>query len=476
MTERSGRRRRLSLPRTIPGLVLVVAAASALITAALGGLTYWFVHEEIERQIDHRVDIETRALLEYEREHGFDALIEAVRIRDLASKPGTVGYLDDEPGDDERSMGYAVVDAAGHRRAGRLDARMPPPGWSEFVPFVRPDGTPAIAQGINARLSNGGRLLVAADRTIVDRMDFVLLRLFIAAVALLMLASVGTTLAFGVTIRRRLRAMESRASAIMAGDMTQRMPVHGGADELDGLATVLNRMLDRISTLLSNLREVSSGLAHDLRTPLSRVSAKLEKAAALATDPAQRDLLDAASDDTDELIGLFASLLAITEIDGKLVRKRFVPVDVADAVREIAEAHRPSLEDAGLRLELSIEPATVHGDKALIQRIVANLLDNALVHAHPGRSVSVTSLTEGRETVIRVADDGPGVPLKDQPRIFERLVRLDTNRGSPGHGLGLSMVQAIAAAHDGTARIVAGPPGMVVEIRLPAGDDDDAEV
>jgi signal transduction histidine kinase len=238
---------------------------------------------------------------------------------------------------------------------------MPPPGWSEFVPFVRPDGTPAIAQGINARLSNGGRLLVAADRTIVDRMDFVLLRLFIAAVALLMLASVGTTLAFGVTIRRRLRAMESRASAIMAGDMTQRMPVHGGADELDGLAKVLNRMLDRIATLLSNLREVSSGLAHDLRTPLSRVSAKLEKAAALSTDPAQRDLLDGACDDTGELIGLFTSLLAIAEIDGKLVRKRFVTVDVADAVKRIAEAHRPSLEDAGLSLELSIKPVMAFG-------------------------------------------------------------------------------------------------------------------
>lgn len=468
MTESVVRRRRLSLPRTIPGLVLVVAAASALITAALGGLTYWYVHEEIERQIDHRIDIETRALLEYEREHGFEALIEAVRLRDLASKPGTVGYLGAEPDDDERSMGYAVVDPAGRRRAGRLDARMPPPGWSEFVPFVRPDGTPAIAQGINARLSNGGHLLVAADRSIVDRMDFVLLRLFVAAVALLMLASVGTTLAFGITIRRRLRAMESRASAIMAGDMAQRMPVHGGADELDGLATVLNRMLDRIATLLVNLREVSSGLAHDLRTPLSRVSTKLEAAVTLATDPAQRDLLDSACDDTDELIGLFASLLAITEIDGKLVRKRFVQVDVADAVQEIAEAHRPSLEDAGLALELSIEPATVNGDKALIQRIVANLLDNALVHAHPGTSVQVMSLSEGTDVVIRVADDGPGVPPQDRARIFERLVRLNTDRSRPGHGLGLSMVRAITAAHNGTARIVDGPPGMVIEIRLKA--------
>lgn len=467
MTEAAGRPAFL-LPRTIPALALFVALTSALVIASLGGLTYWFVHEEIEKQIDHRVDIETRALLEYDRQHGFDALVEAVRIRDIASAPGRVGYLDDEASDGDRSMGYAVIDAAGRRRAGRLDAAMPPPGWSEFVPFVRPDGSRAIAQGVNAGLSNGGRLLVAADRTIVDRMDFVLLRLFLAAFALLVLVSAGTTLAFGIAIRRRLRAMESRASAIMAGDMTQRMPVAASTDELDGLARILNRMLDRIGVLVGNLREVSIGLAHDLRTPLSRVRAKLEQATALATEPAQQVLLDAACDDTDELIQMFASLLAIAEIDGNLVRKRFRPVDLAAAVRDIAEVHRPALEDAGLRLAVETQPAVILGDRALIQRIVGNLLDNALVHTPAGTSVRVEVSMQAERATIRVADDGPGVPPQDRERIFERLIRLDASRSRPGHGLGLSMVEAVALAHGGTARVVPGDEGLSIEVGFPA--------
>lgn len=460
----SVRRRARFVPRTIRGLALAFAVTSAVVTTGLGLATYGFVHEELERQIDHRLEVETRALVQYERAHGFEPLLAAIRIRDEIELPAGNGYLDDLRKDVDRATGYIVLDPAGTRRAGDLRASMPPLGWSEFIHFRRPDGTQGVAQGINTRLPNGAQLLVAADRSIVNHMDSILFRLFAVAFGILVLIAAIATLAFARIVRSRLQSMEALANAIIAGDIAKRLPFDGSGVELDRLSLVLNRMLDRISDLVANLREVSSGLAHDLRTPLSRLRSKLERAEQLARDDDQRALLEAATNEADDLLDLFAALLAVVEVDGKAIRHRFVPVDLAEAVREIAEAHRPALEDAGLKLHVSTISATIQGDRALLQRLVANLLDNALVHAFAGNSVTLTMRLEGGNTVVlRVEDDGPGVPPEYRQRIFDRLIRLDPSRSRPGHGLGLSMVATIASAHDGTVAAVPGERGLAIE-------------
>lgn len=455
------------LPRSIRGLALLFAGVMALVTALLGGTTYWFVHEEIERQIDQRVEIETRALVDYERSYGFEALLDVIRKREMRAHPGDIGYL---AGADEtigREMGYIVLDADGRRRAGSLQASMPPLGWSEFVHFTRPDGSRGIAQAMNNRLPNGAQLLVAADREIVDRMDLVLLRLFGAAFGVLLLLGAVAALAFGRIVRRRLAAVEASANAIIAGDMSQRMPLGGFGAELDRLSSILNHMLDRIAALVTNLREVSTGMAHDLRTPLSRLRAKLEQAEAMAKEPEQRELLEASTEETDKLMHLFGSLLAIAEVDRRTLRKRFGAVDLGDATAEIAEAHRAALEDAGLTLDVEVGSVVVHGDRPLLQRMIGNLLDNAIVHTPPGTRLRLSVNRVDAQAIVRVADDGPGVPERDRERVFERLVRLDKSRSKPGHGLGLSMVAAIASAHDGTAEIVPSEQGLLIEIRVP---------
>ncbi|QJU59948.1 HAMP domain-containing protein [Sphingomonas sp. AP4-R1] len=451
-------------PKTIRGLATVVACASAFVTALLGGATYAIVHEELERQIDQRVDAETRTLLKYYREHGFEGLRHVIRLRD--DDQPAIGYLAKLDRDVGRTMGYMLVDRAGRRQADTLHAVMPPLGWSQFLTFRRGDGSTGIAQAMNTALPGGGQLVVAADREIIDHMDATLLRLFVSAFGLLLVTGVLVIFGFGRVVQRRLRAFEGSARAIIAGDIDQRVAVDGSGGEFDQLAHVLNQMLDRISLLVASLRDVSTALAHDLRTPLSRVRAQLEQAEALATEPPQRALLDNIIAETDDLLALFASLLAIAELDSQNIRRRFVRLDLGDAVAEIAEAHRPTIEDAGLSLEVHTISAPIRGDRALLQRLVGNLLDNALVHTPPGTHICVRVECQMRQVILRVADNGPGISTEHHARVFERLARLDSARSRPGHGLGLSMVAAIAAAHSGDIEIRPGQPGFALKVHF----------
>jgi len=458
-------RRLIVLPRTISGIALGFALLTASVTLVLGLVTNAIVHEVLETQIDDQIDVETRALIEYERQRGFEALVATVRERTRDGQ-GYVTGSDAIP-DVADAMGYIVLDSTGRRRAGELQAAMPAPGYTEFLHFVRKDGSHGVAQAMNSALPGGGRLLVAVDRGVIRRMDTTLFWLFALGFGSLLVIAVGTTIGLGRIFRRRLAVFERLAIAVTAGEIDQRMPLDGSGVEFDRLALVVNGMLDRMSILVANLREVSTGLAHDLRTPLSRIRGRIERAEANTGDPAQQELLDLAVRDMDALLELFAGLLAISELDGQRVRSRFTAVDLAPAVAEIAEAHRPAIEDGGRTLALDLAPAEVLGDRPLLQRLIGNLLDNAMVHTPEGTAISVALEERDGRTILRVADDGPGIPAEDRGRIFDRLVRLDPSRSGPGHGLGLSMVAAIAAAHGGTAGAVPTDQGLTIEVSLP---------
>lgn len=456
--------------RSIRGLAILFASITALVTAVLGAVTFVIVHREIERQIDQRIDTEIEALLDYERDHGFGALAKVVAARDKRTVPGKIGYLEALEKRDNREIGYILLDRSGQRIAGSLNAAVPPPGWTEFLPFTRQNGSRSEAQAFNAPLSGGGRLVVAGDRAIVYAMDRTLIELFGATLGgVLVLGAIMVTL-FGKIIRARLVGIEHAAQSIISGDMLERIPLDGTGDELDRLSVLLNRMLDRIGKLVDNLRAVSNGLAHDLRTPLSRLIAKLEEAAELSQDYRQQTLLDASLAEIDELLELFSGLLAVAEIDRQTLRQRFVPLDLASAVADIAEVHRASIEDAGKALSIHVQPAIVLGDRTLLQRLVGNLLDNVLNHAPSATRIDVTVARHGQTVVVQVADDGPGIPDAERERIFERLVRLDASRSSPGHGLGLSIVSAIASAHAGVVEALPSAKGTIVEFTMPLRD------
>ncbi len=453
-------------PRTIRGLVLAMALVSGVVTVLLAMAMILVVHWELERQLDQRIEVETHALLDFHALHGFDALAQVVALRDRRSGTGDMGYLAgvDEAG---RSTAYILVDPQGKRRAGAFSADIPPPGWSEFVRFRRPGGGTGVAQAMNTALPGGGRLIVAADRSIIDQMHWKMLRLFIAGYGALLILGMAVTIGFGRAVRRRLTGIEASAEAIMAGDLSRRMPLDGSGGEFDRLSLVLNRMLDRMGALLDNLRQVSGDIAHDLRTPLQRVRNRLEDTARAVSGTPVHTRIDATIAEMDALLDLFSSLLAISEIEGQSIRARFTSLNLYQVIDEIVDIYQPTVEDQGRTLKLTGEPVTVRGDGKLLQRVIANLLDNALLHAPGSTFIHIAIARDGEQAIVLVHDDGPGIPEADRERVFRRLTRLDASRSTPGHGLGLNLVAAIVAAHGGSVTIDPAPAGLAIRIVLP---------
>lgn len=454
------------MPRTLRGLVLVVALISGVATTLLAIIATLQFHHELERQLDARIEAETHSLLAYHEDHGFDALARLLQAREQRGSRSDIGYL---AGVDEanRSTAYLLVDAQGRRRAGALQAAVPRPGWSEFVHFRRPDGSRGVAQAMNSALKGGGQLVVAADRAVIQQMHWTMLKLFAAGWAAALLLMIGAVAAFGRVVRHRLNGIEASARAIMAGDLSRRMPLDGSDSEFDRLSLILNRMLDRIGDLLDNLRQVSGDIAHDLRTPLQRVRNRLEAAALAASGTPHEERLDAAMREMDDVLELFSSLLAISEIEGQSIRAGFRSVRLDEAVGEMVDIYRPAMEDEGRTIVLETGPAVVRGDRRLLQNAVANLLDNALLHTPAGTPVGLTLEGVGASAVLTVRDEGPGIPPAEHERVFRRLMRLDASRSTPGHGLGLSLVAAIVAAHDGTVDILPSSSGLTIRIVLP---------
>lgn len=454
------------LPRSIGGLALTVAGVSCVLTLAVGAITFDKVHHEIERQLDRRIELETASLLATYSRTNFDVLVSAVNDRTQPTSRRMIGYLN-AASEEGNGMGYLVLDAQGRRQAGDFNGAVPPPGWSEFASFQRADGSKGVAQAMNSPLEHGGRLIVAADRGGLHKIDRSLKRLFQINFGIMIAASLLAMLLFGRVVQRRLNAIQTTAEGIMGGDLSRRMPIDGSGGEFDQLAQVLNRMLDRIGDLMGNLRQVSGDIAHDLRTPLTRLRARLEDVEAIATTKPQREGLSGALQEVDGLQDLLSSLMALSELEGRSVRDRFGPVALEAAIRELAEAYGPAFESAGMTLDLDLEPVEVRGDQRLLQRALSNLLDNALVHAGPKAHVEVRLRQTAGRAELEVADDGPGVPPELRDRIFKRFVRLDAARSSPGHGLGLSIVSAIVAAHDGSIRVRPSERGLALVVDLP---------
>jgi signal transduction histidine kinase len=443
------------MPRTIRGLILAMGGLISGLTALLGGATYYFANKSMVDQLNTRITLESRALLAIGRDDGLAGVAAAVRARESQPSVGNLGYI--------------LVDAQGHHLAGSLRAPVPPAGYWDCMAYLRADGQPAEAQSLNSAIPGGGRLVVAADRSIVNEADGTVLILFGSAFSLILLFGVGSALIVGRIVKGRLAGIATTAEAIMAGDLSRRMPVAVHNGEFDQVSTVINRMLDRIEVLLGNLRRISSGIAHDIRSPLNRARGSLEAAEqSLAGLPEQEHVSNSIRD-VDDVLDLLRALLGITEIEGFSVRKRFRSIDLAVLAEDVVDGYRPVVESAGLSIEVRAVAAAIDGDAALLRRALANLIDNAILYTRQETSILVSVEPAGDTAILRVADDGPGVPAGERENIFTRFVRLDTSRSTPGHGLGLNLVAAVAAAHRGTARVLPTPNGLTVEIAVPLG-------
>lgn len=435
--------------RTTFGLTALVSLVFALATLVIGVLAYVVVHEAMEVQLDQRIATETRSLLARTGDGGTARLAALIHQRDAAHSTASLGYI--------------LLDPQGRRLAGAFDAQVPAmSGYVELLPYGR-EGS--IAQSLTTRLPDGGRLLVAVDRQVIDEMDITILKLFLAAFATMLLLAIGGAWTVGVVTQRRLRRFDDAAQAIIAGDPRQRMPLDGSGSEFDRVAQTLNHMLDRNAALVENLRQVSSDVAHDLRTPLTRLHNQLHEALTREGDE-RKVAIEAATMESQELLELFGAILRISEVEAGTLRRDFRDLSMTDLVEDLIDSYDPDFEISGHRLSSAVAPGHhLHGDRRLLRQLVANLLDNVLRHTPPGTRVSVTLSSQDACLLLCVRDDGPGVPGADIPRLFDRFSRSEASRSTDGHGLGLALVAAVARIHGGSASILPAP-GFGVEVRL----------
>ena len=435
-------------------IAFTYSAAFALAIVLLGAIVYVAADADFRRQQDVGLAVETRDLAASYREEGLADLAEAIGTREQPS--ATNGY------------GYALFDRSGRRVAGALRTRRPAPGFGT-IPFIDPREGPDIARALTTDLPGGYRLVVAQDTENVERFDRTILSLFGVAFGLIVLLGIGAALLLGGYLRRRLERLSAPARAIVGGDLDRRMPVGAGHDEFDQLALALNAMLDRIAQLLDNLRQVSSDVAHDLRTPLARLRGQLEAAIDGPREiAAYRTGLKRALVQSDALLGLFAAILRISEIEGGAVKRTFARIDLTDLVTDLCDSFAPAIADNGRTLACDPAPGlALSGDRELLAQALINLLDNAQHHTPPGTHITVAAAGDAATVRLTVADDGLGVGPEDRERITRRFVRLDSSRGTPGHGLGLNLVVAVAQVHGGEVTIDDNRPGLRVTMTLP---------
>jgi signal transduction histidine kinase len=267
---------------------------------------------------------------------------------------------------------------------------------------------------------------------------------------------------------RRVELVNRTSERVMAGNLSDRVPLDGTGDEFDQLAINLNRMLDQIERLMTAMREVTDDVAHDLKTPLARLRARLELALIGPSDSAsQKEAIRAAIDEADRLLATFNALLGIAAAESGAGRDQTAAVDLSEVVRSAAELYEPVAEEQGFMMSLSVEPnVRVRGDRHLLTQTLANLLDNALKYAGGG-DLQIRVFRAEDRAVLEVADRGPGIPEADRETVFNRFVRLEPSRSTPGNGLGLSLVRAVAQRHHGTVVLADNRPGLRVRLELP---------
>lgn len=299
----------------------------------------------------------------------------------------------------------------------------------------------------------------------------IMLGLFVAA--LLIAVAGGALVSRGFL--RRTDAMARACREIMQGDLKLRIPVRGTRDELDRLAEAINAMLARICALMENLSQVSNDIAHDLRTPVTHLRNRLERARADSqTEEDYRGALDTAIAKADEILGLFTALLRIAQIEGGERRAAFAPLELEMLLAQMRDLFEPVAEETEHGLQLAVgDKAVIRGDRQLLVQLFSNLIENAIVHTPPGTRIALSLSREDGWAMVQVSDNGPGVPREEHDRLFRRLYRREASRSRPGYGLGLAVVSAIAELHGAAIRLVDGArAGLTVEIAFPLFSDD----
>jgi signal transduction histidine kinase len=432
-------------------LAALYTAAFSVAVAVLGLIAILSTRGALTQEFDARLKADQVSVLDGYREDGLRGL-----LREMDEASAGPGALD-----------FGVQTSAGAPIQGPLSGLKTPTGISTARLVIK--GRTETLRVLTTDIDGRYRLLAGDSSDLIDVLSRrVLWGLSLAFAALLALGVVGG-FALSRAVQKRMAAISGTAEAIIDGDLGRRVPVHGGDDDLSRLAMTLNRMLDRIAVLMDSLRQVTSDVAHDLRTPLNRLRQRLERSAGQAQNPAHRAEIEGALRDVDAILATFAAVLRISEVEAGARRAAFRPVDLQALARAVAEDFAPAAEDTGHRLAFQDGPPVwIEGDAELLTQMTVNLVENALRHTPEGCTVQLMATAEPGAAALVVVDNGPGVPEAERARLFDRFYRLERSRSTPGSGLGLAMVQAVARLHRGEARLSDGLPGLKAKVVFPA--------
>lgn len=464
------RRRQKFLPTLFRTTAFKLTAAFLVIfvffAAVVLGYVSWNAQRLLTDQIRSTIDAEIQGLAEQQRQGGIRRLVNIVERRSRG--PGASLYL--------------VTTPVGERIAGNVEA-IPPgtldrTGESE-IEYARSSenvDTPSRALVRVFMLPAGFRLLVGRDLEERDRLGIVIRRAAGWSLALVFILGCFASWFVARRVLKRVDGMSETAHGIMEGDLKGRLAITGTGDELDRLALNLNAMLDRIGELMAGMQQVTDNIAHDLKTPLTRLRNRAEEALRSAKSPDElRAALDGSIEEADNLIRVFNALLMIARLEAGRISENMAELDLSEIVSGMAELYEPLAEEAGLALSSEVAPGLrVFGNRELIGQALANLIDNALKYGGPEQGgdgvVKVAAQRNGTEIELSVADHGPGVPEADRGRVLDRFVRLDASRSKPGFGLGLSLAAGVVRLHGGQLRLEDNAPGLRVVIALPVAE------
>jgi signal transduction histidine kinase len=370
--------------------------------------------------------------------------------------------------------GEGLAGNVGSLEPGVLDQ----PGWLEtsYHRLESPEGAEHRALVRVVQLPGGFRLLVGRDLDERERLFGIVVQAGQWSLALVIVLGLVGGFFVSRRVLSRIDAMTGTAQTIMAGDLSGRLPVAGTGDELDRLADNVNAMLDRIEALMRGLKEVSDNIAHDLKTPLTRLRNRCEQALRSATGEASyRAALESTIAESDDLIRTFDALLMIARAESGQARDNMTEFDASEIARDVGELYEPVADEKGIALKIDASAAApVHGNRELVSQALANLIDNAIKYAGPNgeangvpAEIVVKAGNDGERITLSVADRGPGIPDADRDRVVERFVRLEQSRSEPGSGLGLSLASAVARLHGGELTLEDNHPGLRTIIALP---------
>lgn len=435
-------------------VALLQALLFALVVAGLFGLVWREIHSYVADQLRTAVEVETASL----REAARAGTLELQLRQRLAVIPVGPDY-------------YLLSDASGNRMVGNLLYRPQVAGW-QSVPFHGAHGRhKGHANRVDlyvTALGDGRWLTVGRDNRDIGELDENLGRYFFFSVRVAILFALLSGGIAGHIFVKSVDRISARAERIVAGEEPGPLRLERGGVEFVRLAGRLNRILHRMRTLMENMRQVSNDIAHDLRTPLARLRQRLESASAPGQDPAvQRAAIEQSIVEVDGVLATFGALLRISRIQARERQAGFAQINLSDLFASMADVYGPVAEDSGRSVNASVQPdLSFNGDRALLTQMLSNLIENAIHHTPEGTCITL-SLNATKAGVIGcVEDTGVGIPADEHKRVFDRFVRLDSSRTSPGSGLGLALVAAIADLHRVRITLLDRQPGLAVVMRF----------